>query len=107
MSEESKRRKNLREAIEDAFYDMGGIDDLKAWVAQSTVNKRIFYKDILTKVIPKQVDAEISGKDGKPIVFQWANAPGGPEYTQGNDHPTEAIKTLAPELLNTPDLTRE
>lgn len=64
----------LREAVEDVFYNMGGPDAMLKWVQESTVNRRIFYKDILPKLIPREVRGEIGGKDGGPMkmVIEWA-----------------------------------
>ena len=69
-----RSRKDLREAVEDVFDGLGGTAALIAWAGESTVNRRIFYKDILTKVIPKHVQGEFGGIDGKPIkmVVEWA-----------------------------------
>ena len=67
-------RKNLREAVEDVFYNLGGTDGMITWVKESTANRRIFYKDILPKLIPKQMIAEFSGPQGGPMrmVVEWA-----------------------------------
>ena len=67
-------RKNLREAVEDVFWDMGGPEGMMTWARESTANKRIFYKDILPKLIPKQLTGELSGPGGGPmkLVVEWA-----------------------------------
>jgi hypothetical protein len=83
-------RKDLRTCVEDVFHDMGGSKALHDWVAESTVNKRIFFKDILPKLIPRDIRQEISGKGGEPMkmVIQW----------QG-DQPAPAIGDAANSLL--------
>lgn len=72
--------RNLRFAIEEAFERMGGTDGFVTWIGESTVNKRIFYKEILPKVIPKEVQAEVSGPGGGPVkmVVEWAGGPKDP-----------------------------
>lgn len=64
----------LRTAVEDVFWQMGGSEAMFQWVGESTVNKRIFYKDILPKMIPREMRGEITGADGGPMkmVIEWA-----------------------------------
>jgi len=71
-------RRNLREAVEDVFYDLGGSEGMISWVKESTANRRIFYKDILPKLIPKQLTGEFSGPQGGPMrmVVEWAEGSG-------------------------------
>lgn len=66
-------RKNLREAVEEVFWEMGGPEGMMGWARESTANKRIFYKDILPKLIPRELRGEITGKDGGPMkmVVAW------------------------------------
>lgn len=81
-------RKDLRTCVEDVFHDLGGGAALKSWVQESTVNKRIFFKDILPKLIPRDIRQELTGKGGEPMkmVIQW----------QGDQSPVmgEAASTL-------------
>ena len=81
-------RKDLRTCVEDVFHDLGGGVALKSWVQESTVNKRIFFKDILPKLIPRDIRQELTGKGGEPMkmVIQW----------QGDQSPVmgEAASTL-------------
>lgn len=64
--------RNLREDIMDVFHDLGGTKAMLTWAQESTANKRIFYKDILPKVIPKQT--EVTGANGGAIKqeFIWS-----------------------------------
>jgi hypothetical protein len=66
-------RQNLRDAVEDVFWDLGGPAGMMDWVKESTANKRIFFKDILPKLIPKQLNAEFGGAGGGPmkLVIEW------------------------------------
>lgn len=77
-------RRNLREAVEDVFWELGGPDGMMKWTGESTANKRIFYKDILPKLIPKELRGELTGANGGPmkLVVAWegdvpASAPAG------------------------------
>ena len=72
-----KLRRDIRSAIEDVFAEMGGSDGMVKWITESTVNKRIFYKDILPKVIPRQVQGELSGPGGAPMkmLVEWQAPP--------------------------------
>lgn len=67
------KRKDLRTCVEDVFHEMGGAGALRDWIRESTVNKRIFYKDILPKLIPKDIRQELTGKGGEPVkmVISW------------------------------------
>jgi hypothetical protein len=83
----ARKKINLREAIEDTFDALGGVEGLTTWVKSSTAHTRLFYRDILPKVIPKEVQATHASPDGGPVkmVIEWgAPAP-----------PTPAINTLA------------
>lgn len=68
-------RKNLREAVEDVFHELGGTKGMIDWVKESTANRRIFYKDILPKLIPKHIQGEFSGPDGAPMkmIVEWCD----------------------------------
>lgn len=66
-------RGNLREEISEVFHRMGGVEAMLTWAKASTVNTRLFYSNILPKVIPRQT--EISGADGTPVkmVVKWSS----------------------------------
>lgn len=68
---------NIRTAIGDVFDQLGGVQGFANWVNESTANKRIFYKEILPKVVPREVQAEVSGPGGGPVklVVEWAGGP--------------------------------
>jgi hypothetical protein len=59
----NKTTKLAKEAITLAFEDLGGAEALTAWASASEDNRKVFYTQIWTKVIPLQV----SGEDGGPI----------------------------------------
>jgi len=70
-----KKKTNMRDCIEEVFEKLGGTGGMKDWVLESTANKRIFYRNILPKIIPKEIQAEVAGKDGGPLIFGWAGVP--------------------------------
>jgi hypothetical protein len=55
-----------REAIHQAFVELGGVPSLVKWAQKSERNRGIFYGTIWTKILPH----EISGLNGRPIVIQ-------------------------------------
>lgn len=71
-------RKSLRSAVEDVFWELGGTEGMIKWAGESTANKRIFYKDILTKVIPREIQGQLTGGDGGPVRIQveWLSPTG-------------------------------
>lgn len=89
-------RKALREAIEEVFYKIGGPEDMINWVQESTVNRRIFYKDILPKLIPREMRGEIGGRGSDPIkmVIEWATQPNIPSAVT-----TSAISSMVSEMV--------
>jgi len=82
-------KRNLRDQIEDVFNDLGGVEGMSLWAKESTANKRIFYKDILPKLIPKEIVGEFSGPNKGPMrmVVEWQDS--GP-FTD----PTEAREAI-------------
>ena len=68
---------DLREMVTEVFVDLGGKEAMMAWVNESTINRRIFYKDIFPRLIPKEVNSKISGTDGGPVrmVIEWDAPP--------------------------------
>lgn len=97
-------RKDLRRSVEDVFEELGGSDGLVSWVKESTVNKRIFYKDILTKVIPRQLNGELSGPGGGPMkmVVEWQ----GPTVIlpEQNAAPAEVVMGMVTEMMDDPSM---
>lgn len=72
---------------------MGGPEAMIKWVGESTVNKRIFYKDILPKLIPREVRGQIGGEGGGPMkmVIEWA----------GGASPNPTVATTTSAIANT------
>ena len=97
-------RKDLRRSVEDVFEELGGADGLVSWVKESTVNKRIFYKDILTKVIPRQLNGELSGPGGGPMkmVVEWQ----GPTVVlpEQNAAPADVVMGMVTEMMDEPSM---
>lgn len=62
---------NFREVLEDVFTARGGTDGMIKWVGESTANTRIFYRDLLPKMIPREERVELSGPGGRPMENKW------------------------------------
>lgn len=86
-------RKNLRDAIEDVFYELGGIEGMAAWAKENTANRRIFYKDIIPKLIPKEIVGEFTGANKGPIkmVVEWEGSTPDPTEAQIINAPARMI----------------
>lgn len=71
---------NMRTVLEDVFTELGGTEGVTSWVRQSTANQRIFYRDMLPKLIPREERHEHTGADGGPVkyVIEWAGGPPDP-----------------------------
>ncbi len=63
----NKTTRAVKEALVDAFEDLGGVESLVAW-AQADPGE--FYK-LWVKVMPTQIEA--SGPEGGPIQITWLN----------------------------------
>jgi hypothetical protein len=83
---------DMRQAVMDVFRELGGVSAMLTWAQANTANTRIFYKDILPKVIPRQ--AEITGEGGGPVkmVVEWATDP---SLDLRNSLPEQAKKPAA------------
>jgi hypothetical protein len=60
---------SVKEAIEHVAVELGGADAMLAWVRSDPANERIFYSQIYTKLLPKNIEATLTGADGGPIAF--------------------------------------
>lgn len=54
----------VKEAFRQAFDDLGGITALVTWAQE---NPTQFYQ-LFSKLIPTEIDATLSGKEGAPAV---------------------------------------
>jgi hypothetical protein len=54
----------VKEAFKQAFDDLGGTSALVTWAME---NPTQFYQ-LYSKLIPTEIDATLSGKDGAPAV---------------------------------------
>jgi hypothetical protein len=54
----------VKEAFRQAFDDLGGTSALVTWAME---NQTQFYQ-LYSKLIPTEIDATLSGKDGAPAV---------------------------------------
>lgn len=61
---ENKTTAAVKSAIESAFEGLGGAARLQAWAQSDPQNERIFYSQILVKLLPLQV----TGNDGKDLI---------------------------------------
>lgn len=55
----NKVTKTLRDDIIEVHEKLGGTQGMLRWAQESDVNKRIFYSQILPKVLPKEIQAKI------------------------------------------------
>ena len=70
-----KLTRDAKAAIQLAFEDLGGLPRLVEW-ANTPANIGTFYTQIWSKIIPKDVKAEIGGENGGPMkmVIEWTTA---------------------------------
>ncbi len=54
----NKTTKLAKQAIHEAFEELGGKDALVAWASSNDENKKVFYTTIWPKIIPLQVEAD-------------------------------------------------
>jgi len=52
-----------KQAIAEAFDKLGGTDALVTWAMLNDDNRKVFYSQIWTKILPLQV----TGEDGGPL----------------------------------------
>jgi len=78
--------KDARAMIHLAFDDLGGVDRLVKWAndPEHPGNLSAFYTQIWSKIIPREVKAEHSGKDGGPIIISWQGPQGLTQLEAGN-----------------------
>jgi hypothetical protein len=60
----NKSTKAVKEALEEAFDELGGVDSLVQWARRDPGE---FYK-CWVKMLPKNM--EVSGKDGEALIIQ-------------------------------------
>ena len=53
-------------AIQMCFENLGGVEALTKW-AMNPANTSQFYTQIWSKIIPKDIKSEVSGKEGGPV----------------------------------------
>ena len=75
----NKSTKAVKEALEEAFEELGGVDSLVQWARRDPHG---FYT-IWGKMLPK--DMNVSGKDGQPIVIQVLTGVPDPEPKKSED----------------------
>lgn len=63
----NKVTQDVREAILEVAANMGGAKGMLTWAQSDPVNERIFWSQIYPKTLPKEIKAEHSGPDGKPL----------------------------------------
>jgi len=61
--------KDAKAVIQRAFEDLGGVERLVEW-ANNPANLGSFYTQIWSKIIPRDVKTEVTGKDGKAIQLE-------------------------------------
>jgi hypothetical protein len=58
----NKTTKLAKQAIAEAFEQLGGKDALVAWAKKDDDNLKVFYATIWPKIIPLQVEADVTGE---------------------------------------------
>jgi len=58
----NKTTKLARLAIAEAFEELGGKDALVRWAKADSDNMKVFYATIWPKIIPLQVEADVTGE---------------------------------------------
>lgn len=56
----NKVTRTLRDDIIEVHEKLGGTQGMLNWAKESDVNKRIFYSQILPKVLPKEIQAKVA-----------------------------------------------
>jgi len=64
----NKTTSAIKEALEQAFQDIGGVAALSNWGRD---NQTEFYK-LWAKLLPQEVNAKLSDPDGAPLRFTLA-----------------------------------
>jgi len=57
-----------KEAIEIVFQGLGGTDALQAWAKSDPDNLKAFYVQIWPKILPLQVNANVTAQIGMPEI---------------------------------------
>ncbi len=52
---------SIRQMILDVAEGLGGAERMMHWVTEHRQHETIFWKDIVTKLLPKEIDARIEG----------------------------------------------
>lgn len=65
----NKTTRTVKEAIQMAADQLGGVDRLVLWAKEDPANERAFWTQIYTKLLPLEVKAEHSGEGGGPVRF--------------------------------------
>ena len=97
--------KNLRSAMERVFADMGGEQGMVAWIKQNTANERVFYRDIVPKLIPKESTVKLTDPEGGPatIRFVWEGGQADPAKLTEKDVDINSPVALVAESLDLDD----
>ena len=54
--------RDVKEAIVEAADRLGGVHRLTMWAQESDANERIFWSQMYTKILPKEIKAEVAGE---------------------------------------------
>lgn len=65
---QNKQTREVKEAIELCFHELGGVPALKAW---AETNPDLFYGSVWPKLLPIQHRHGGDPANKAPIVFQW------------------------------------
>lgn len=53
-TEPRPKKLDMRAVVENVFDSLGGEEGMVTWVKKSTANERIFYREMLPKLIPRE-----------------------------------------------------
>lgn len=65
-----------KDAIAYAAQGLGGADRLMMWAKESEKNEHAFWTQVYTKLLPLQVNAELSGKVVSEVAWNIRGGPG-------------------------------
>ena len=66
----NKKTVAVLQVIQNVFDNIGGEAEFTLW---AKAHKDLFYTSIYTKILPKNIEVEVSGKDGGAIIINYPN----------------------------------
>lgn len=91
----TKLTKDAKAMVQLAFEDLGGLPRLVEWANSSPVNLGDFYKTIWSKIIPKDVKADVDGSITIEVVKF-----GEEKFLSHNDSPIDITPVPLVDILS-------